>query len=226
MSVATNWKPVVDKIWKRLADWKGRTMSFGGRLTLVKLMLNSLSLNSFSKVIGNGSSTNFWKDHWLCDFALDYKFKRLVRLESNMEASVCNRVGITEEGAKGPDAWKWLLNVNGVFSTKKLTELINEKNILVGPSNFETIRNNLVPSKVEIFVWRARRRRLAVLSKLDKKGIDLLSVLCPICAQDVETVEHSLVLCNLALDVWEKVSNWWGLGAFTNLRINEIFMGN
>ncbi|XP_071728879.1 uncharacterized protein [Rutidosis leptorrhynchoides] len=250
MSVASNWKPVVDKIGKRLADWKARTMSFGGPLTLVKSVLNSLPLSSFSKVIGNGSSTNFWKDHWLGDFALEDKFKRLVRLESNMEATVRNRLGIWEwiREPRGralgelselnalfqdvilihdkPDTWKWVLNGNGVFSTKKLTELINEKNILVGPSNFETIRNNLVPSKVEIFVWRARRRRLAVLSELDKKGIDLHSVLCPICGQEVETVEHSLVLCNLALDVWEKVSRWWGLGAFTNLSINEIFMGN
>ncbi|XP_071688858.1 uncharacterized protein [Rutidosis leptorrhynchoides] len=153
-----------------------------------------------------------------------------------MEASVCNRVVVTETGATGAwdwcrnprgralgelselnalirnvalnqskvDSWKWLLSGNGVFSTKKLTDLINGKNLQVGPSNFETIRNNLVPNKVEIFVWRARRRRLAVLSELDKKGIDLHSVLCPICGFQIGG----------------------GLGTFTNLSINEIFMGN
>ncbi|GKC44504.1 transposon TX1, partial [Tanacetum coccineum] len=36
------WTPVVEKFKKRLADWKAKTMSFGGRLTLVKLVLGSL----------------------------------------------------------------------------------------------------------------------------------------------------------------------------------------
>ncbi|XP_071718244.1 uncharacterized protein [Rutidosis leptorrhynchoides] len=96
----------------------------------------------------------------------------------------------------------------------------------MGPSNFESIRNSLVPSKVEVFVWRARKRRIAVLAELDKRGVDLHSVLCPICNQDVETVDHSLVLCSLAFDIWEQVFKWWGLGNFSNLSIGEIFLGN
>nr|GEW96461.1 putative RNA-directed DNA polymerase, eukaryota, reverse transcriptase zinc-binding domain protein [Tanacetum cinerariifolium] len=40
------WNPVVEKFKKRLADWK--TMSFGGRLTLVRSVLGSLPLYYFS----------------------------------------------------------------------------------------------------------------------------------------------------------------------------------
>ncbi|GJX32994.1 hypothetical protein Tco_0242849 [Tanacetum coccineum] len=42
------WKPVVDKFKNWLADWKEKTMSFGGRLTLVKLVLGSMPLYYFS----------------------------------------------------------------------------------------------------------------------------------------------------------------------------------
>ncbi|XP_071687047.1 uncharacterized protein [Rutidosis leptorrhynchoides] len=48
MNKKTNWKPVLDKFEKRLADWKARAMSFGGRLTLVNSILNSLPLYYFS----------------------------------------------------------------------------------------------------------------------------------------------------------------------------------
>ncbi|GJT14045.1 reverse transcriptase domain, reverse transcriptase zinc-binding domain protein [Tanacetum coccineum] len=40
------WGPVVEKI-KKIADWKAKTMSFGGRLTLVKSVLGSLPLHYF-----------------------------------------------------------------------------------------------------------------------------------------------------------------------------------
>ncbi|GJV62404.1 hypothetical protein Tco_1468504 [Tanacetum coccineum] len=42
------WKPIVDKFKNCLANWKAKTMSFGGRLTLVKSVLGSLPLYYFS----------------------------------------------------------------------------------------------------------------------------------------------------------------------------------
>ncbi|XP_071694430.1 uncharacterized protein [Rutidosis leptorrhynchoides] len=88
------------------------------------------------------------------------------------------------------------------------------------------MRNSLVPKKVEVFVWRAKRRRLPVLTELDKRGIDLHSVRCPICDNDIETVDHSLIFCKDTLDIWNKVYKWWGFNGVTNLSISEIFCGN
>ena len=42
------WRPVIEKFKKKLTDWKAKTMSFGGRLTLVKSVLGSLPLYYFS----------------------------------------------------------------------------------------------------------------------------------------------------------------------------------
>ncbi|XP_071694365.1 uncharacterized protein [Rutidosis leptorrhynchoides] len=47
MNKYESWKPVIDKFGKRLADWKARSMSFGGRATLVTSVLNSLPLYYF-----------------------------------------------------------------------------------------------------------------------------------------------------------------------------------
>lgn len=43
-----DWKAMIEKFKKRPLDWKARKMSFGGRLTLVKMVLGSLALNFFS----------------------------------------------------------------------------------------------------------------------------------------------------------------------------------
>ncbi|XP_071689004.1 uncharacterized protein [Rutidosis leptorrhynchoides] len=48
MKKLDSWKPVINKFEKRLSDWRARSVSFGGRLTLVKSVLNSLPLYYFS----------------------------------------------------------------------------------------------------------------------------------------------------------------------------------
>lgn len=48
MKLSKNWSSVIDKFEKRLSSWKAKNLSFGGRLTLVKSVLNSLPLFYFS----------------------------------------------------------------------------------------------------------------------------------------------------------------------------------
>ncbi|GJX42116.1 hypothetical protein Tco_0257106, partial [Tanacetum coccineum] len=42
MSRCSNWSPLTDRFKKRLSRWKSKTLSFGGRLTLIKSVLGSL----------------------------------------------------------------------------------------------------------------------------------------------------------------------------------------
>ncbi|XP_071694840.1 uncharacterized protein [Rutidosis leptorrhynchoides] len=111
------------------------------------------------------------------------------------------------------------------ISTRILSELINNKTLRLNTSGLETVRNSLVPNKVEVFVWRSRKKHIPVLIEFDKCGVDLNSVRCPIFDQGLETVDHSLLLCNLAYEVWLKVFDWWGHGGVTNLSISELFLG-
>ncbi|XP_071687137.1 uncharacterized protein [Rutidosis leptorrhynchoides] len=65
-------------------------------------------------------------------------------------------------------------------------------------------------NKVEVFVWRVLKKWLPVLVELDKWGIDLHSVRCSICDNDIESVDHSLGTCKEVNDLWRKVLDWWG----------------
>ncbi|GKB99576.1 reverse transcriptase domain, reverse transcriptase zinc-binding domain protein [Tanacetum coccineum] len=54
MRQVSTWNLVIDKFKKRLTEWKAKTMSLGGRLTLVKSVLGSLPLYYFSMFRENG----------------------------------------------------------------------------------------------------------------------------------------------------------------------------
>ncbi|XP_071727951.1 uncharacterized protein [Rutidosis leptorrhynchoides] len=96
----------------------------------------------------------------------------------------------------------------------------------VQTSRHATIRNNLVPLKIVIFIWRVLKRRIPVCTEIDKRGIDLDSVRCPLCDDDVESIDHALFFCRHSMDIWERVYKWWNLGSVTNLSVNEAFRGN
>ncbi|XP_071729175.1 uncharacterized protein [Rutidosis leptorrhynchoides] len=67
---------------------------------------------------------------------------------------------------------------------------------------------------------------MPVRVELDKRVIDLHSLLCPLCDDDIETVEHSLIFCTHTREIWEKVFNWWGLGNFSCYDIQQLLSGS
>ncbi|GJS98551.1 RNA-directed DNA polymerase, eukaryota, reverse transcriptase zinc-binding domain protein [Tanacetum coccineum] len=48
MSRCTHWSPLVERFRNRLSKWKCKTLSYGGRLTLIKSVLGSLGVYFFS----------------------------------------------------------------------------------------------------------------------------------------------------------------------------------
>ncbi|XP_071728546.1 uncharacterized protein [Rutidosis leptorrhynchoides] len=121
------------------------------------------------------------------------------------------------------DTWKWVLNDKGYYKTSIMSSKLDEKLLQNASQPSETVRNKLAPEKIEIFAWRALRRRLPTRVELDKKGIDPNSVRCPICDNGLETIEHSIIFCKFAMEVWVRVFNWWGLGNASTFSIDEVF---
>ncbi|XP_071740487.1 uncharacterized protein [Rutidosis leptorrhynchoides] len=126
------------------------------------------------------------------------------------------------------DTWKWRLNGNRKFLTAALSSLIDEKLLQTDVAHTETMRNNFLPQKLSIFVWRAKQNRIPVLVELDKRGIDLDTVKCPVCDNGIETVEHIILSCSFAKDLWRRVFKWWNKnhdGSFPYLSMQAVFLG-
>ncbi|XP_071727356.1 uncharacterized protein [Rutidosis leptorrhynchoides] len=128
--------------------------------------------------------------------------------------------------ARSKDGWKWVLDSEGIFVTRTLSSLIDDPLLCNSISEIETMRNNLVPSKLRIFIWRIIHGRLPVRVELEKRGIDLGSTRCPTCDDDIETIEHAFISCKHARDIWDRVYKWWGAQHATNFSIEESFCGN
>lgn len=74
-------------------------------------------------------------------------------------------------------------------------------------------------------MWKALKGIILVRAELDRRGIDLDSVLCPSCNNIVETCTHCLVTCDVGMSVWEKIFDWWkvSVNAFS---IDDFFSSN
>lgn len=107
------------------------------------------------------------------------------------------------------DSWRWSLDDDGIFTVKALSKMVDDLCLKIDVGSQETMWCNLVPKKVNVFAWRALKKRLSVLTELDKRGIDLDFVLCPCCKKEVETIDHCLVNCKVVASVWVKIADWW-----------------
>ncbi|GJS59478.1 nicotianamine synthase, S-adenosyl-L-methionine-dependent methyltransferase [Tanacetum coccineum] len=94
-----------------------------------------------------------------------------------------------------------------LYSVSVMRKYIDSRSLLTEGN--KTRWNKLVPIKISILAWRLINDRLPTRSKLYSRGIDLHSLLCPVCDENIESAQHLLVHCNLACDLWSLVFKWW-----------------
>ncbi|GJU42599.1 RNA-directed DNA polymerase, eukaryota, reverse transcriptase zinc-binding domain protein [Tanacetum coccineum] len=189
------------------------------------LKLKGTYLLSFcSRKIGNGASTRFWDDLWTDNQSLKSKYLRIFMLDNDRDCYVANRVPIPNwssvlrrhprKGAESSqfealqadignvvltdqcDTWQWLLDVSPGYSVASVRSLVDARTLEVDSNATRWIR--CIPIKVNVFWWRLSLNRLPSRVILDRKGIDVGSLLCPICQEEVESVNHIFFSCEMA----------------------------
>ncbi|GJS70033.1 RNA-directed DNA polymerase, eukaryota, reverse transcriptase zinc-binding domain protein [Tanacetum coccineum] len=66
----------------------------------------------------------------------------------------------------------------------------------------------------------SHKLKTADQKNLNARGIELHSIRCPLCDEDIETEEHIFVRCKIALDTWRNVLKWWNI---TNIHFNNLY---
>ncbi|GKA12764.1 putative RNA-directed DNA polymerase, eukaryota, reverse transcriptase zinc-binding domain protein, partial [Tanacetum coccineum] len=162
-------------------------------------------LNSLRYQVSDGFMIRFWKDTWLGDAPLCSRFNKLFCLEKNQNCLVRDRI------VNGLWAWDWCRPVNGGIALTDLNNLLMD----IGSLNVEVDRDCVVSSlsidgsySVNIFMWRLLLDKLPHRLNLLSRGLDIDSILCPVCSKHVESNSHAFFSCSAASNIWMLVHGW------------------
>ncbi|GKD03673.1 RNA-directed DNA polymerase, eukaryota, reverse transcriptase zinc-binding domain protein, partial [Tanacetum coccineum] len=194
-------------------------------------------MDFFHLKLGNGESSSFWEDKWYEGGIIKDLFPRLYALELHKHATVHTKLmassldnsfrrnvrsGVEESQLNSlldivqvmtlvpcEDRYIWSLESDGAFSVVSIRKLIDKKRFQeVGTP---TRWNKSVPSKVNITTWKIKSNALPTRFNLSRRGMDIDSLLCPVCSGGVETTNHLFFQCAMTRLLMRKVSAWWNV---------------
>ena len=106
----------------------------------------------------------------------------------------------------------WVGNMKGIFTVKSVYYVALNKvdSSEEGESSYGNPGERLwkkvwhlnIPSKIEVFAWRACVDALPTMVNLKKRGIGE-NDFCPCCRREVESIFHSIIRCEVAKRVWD-----------------------
>ena len=66
----------------------------------------------------------------------------------------------------------------------------------------------MVPIKINILAWRVCLDKLPTRLNLSLRGVEIPSIICPLCSIAMESSSHLLFSCQLAQSLMLKVARW------------------
>ncbi|XP_023731502.1 uncharacterized protein LOC111879273 [Lactuca sativa] len=120
----------------------------------------------------------------------------------------------------GGTTWRSEFVVDGNFSVAKLWSRLDRASHPISDGDFWWL--NSVPKKVVSFIWRAKQGRIPSAEALQKRNIPVSSILCGLCRNKEESVDHILTSCTLARDTINMVLNWCDIPVNEFTGVNEV----
>ncbi|XP_006603334.2 uncharacterized protein [Glycine max] len=229
------WQHVISKFESKVAKWKQRCLSMGGRIFLTALPIYLLSFFKIPKKVVH-------KLPW-ADGGVPFKerFSELYQISSQRLHSVEDMGYFSEHGWEWnfswrrnlfdsemgvastfletiaairicgtlKDTWLWGAEPNGIFSTKSAYNLIKAEQLLEDQdSGFHQLWDLKVPPKVLSFAWRLLWDRLPTKDNLSRRQIQLDNDLCPLCQTQPETASYLFFTCDKVLPLWWEFFTW------------------
>ncbi|GJW68411.1 zinc finger CCCH domain-containing protein 1-like protein, partial [Tanacetum coccineum] len=155
----------------------------------------------------------FWEDLWHGDMVLKPRYPRLYALEVKKTVDVASKLsqenltwsfrraprsGVEQDQLTDlttyvegvvlgvtPDMWYWTLDGSGEFSVASARKVIDDNRFPEVSTQTRWIK--AVPIKVNIHAWKVRMDCLPTRLNISRRGIDIPSILCPVCGSVTES---------------------------------------
>ncbi|GJZ40520.1 RNA-directed DNA polymerase, eukaryota, reverse transcriptase zinc-binding domain protein [Tanacetum coccineum] len=196
-------------------------------------------LGLIKKNIGNGCDTSFWEDTWKGDTALKSLFPRVFKLETCKHVSVAFKLAhasigfslrrpprggaefdqfcalsIVLNGLQHPnmkDRWFWSLSGTSEFTAASARQFIDDH--LLPDVSFKFSWRKIVPIKVNILAWKIKLNFLPSRLNLSRRGLDIPTIMCPICEKYAKSTNHIFYDCYMVRDIYRKIASWWDVSS-------------
>ncbi|KAG9442213.1 hypothetical protein H6P81_018067 [Aristolochia fimbriata] len=107
------------------------------------------------------------------------------------------------------DELVWSLSPNGSYTVASAyTHFLGHPG---GSSQAKLAWKLEAPPKVKMFIWSVAHNKILTRENLVRRGISLPSLLCPLCQDKQESVDHLLLQCTMAWHIWS-----WFMELFRN----------
>ncbi|GJR36997.1 RNA-directed DNA polymerase, eukaryota, reverse transcriptase zinc-binding domain protein [Tanacetum coccineum] len=209
-------------------------MTIVNEITILKK--HGIDIFDFMRIkLGNGDKVAFWEDKWIGDHVLKELYPRIYALEifnlvivgsklahASLDSSFRRkpRGGVEHvqyealssqvyDATLAPmsDRWMWSLESSGEFSVASIRKVIDDKRLPVVTTKTRWIKS--VPIKVNVHAWKVKINSLPTRFNISRHGIDIESIMCLICANEAESVDHLFFTCSLVRQIARKITHWW-----------------
>jgi hypothetical protein len=105
------------------------------------------------------------------------------------------------------DVVRWMWTPDGNYSARSAYLLMHHGNTTFPGTDL--LWGSWAPLRVKLFLWLACRKRVWTADQRLRRGLDTHTI-CLLCDQENETVDHILVSCSWAKEVWWSSCSWAG----------------
>ncbi|GKB25180.1 RNA-directed DNA polymerase, eukaryota, reverse transcriptase zinc-binding domain protein [Tanacetum coccineum] len=200
--------------------------------------LNKQGINLFDYMrvkVGNGNKIAFWEDTWVGGSVLKDIYPRMYALETYKSVLVGSKLvdtsldssfrrkpwGRVEQDQYDAlsaqvhdvvltpmaDKWVWSLESSGEFSVASIRKTIDAKRLPKVATKTRWIK--YVPIKVNVLAWKIKIDAFPARFNISRRGIEIDSIVCPICSNGVESSSHLFFSCHLVKLLARKITHWW-----------------
>ncbi|GJR09511.1 RNA-directed DNA polymerase, eukaryota [Tanacetum coccineum] len=146
----------------------------------------------------------------LTQSSLDFSFRRKPRGGIEQEQYEALLVQVQDVNlVPVSDRWKWSLENSGDFSVASVRKMLDDK--MLPDVTTKTRWIKLVPIKVNVHAWKVKIDSLPTRFNISRRGMDIESITCSICDNEVESSSHLFFKCNMVRDIIRKITRWWDI---------------